>query len=781
MKYELHRINTLWFLFLGGASICGALLIYYLILQSAVGAFTIREAFPMQRAGDERVTVALLDSRYTRNAYRVNNPREDSTVAWHVSVVESWRRFLSDPSRRLSYDILSDEQIERGLLNRYRVLILPSSLGLSDLQVQRIGEFMDQGGSVWATWTPGIYREDGTWRGWSVIEELFGVRFTDYIGQTFGSDFQVYTDTFPGVAVPGMYLTRPLGSSQNVSILADTTNRSPAFRRMAEEAMRITFPPLTGYFWADTLGTEQPNADFARVDTVTTTFRDLDGNISRRRGVAISYHTFVGTGRVESQMPYPYTSGGIRRITLSGHHGITAGIFAGYRAKIQTFTPGIRMEVVQDWSVPFATWYDYAVDSEPAEFGLRNNTAAVYGQRGEGRFVFLGFQRAALFVDPNDPEDFEALGLLFSNTLRYLQREALLWTYQWPAPFRQAAMLAGVSNRDVDQLATVADVLETERVKGSFFVYPPRAFGYSSTLIRLLRRGDVGVYGPLRTYVDGSPEEQTTMLTQWRNQLSDMMGGEPVRGYRPMGYGTLGSSTMNGLVRARFETSNELAGGYFLPDSIGRYSVPKVVGFPHERLVRIYHTARSDSMVAAEFGTPLTLSPFADDMTRIEYEGGLYRLMYSTELMGQPENLMTLREIVRELKRRQYWIASGQEITAWWRMLRGIETEVSQPSPARVLIRLTNRNPIDVSNIALGINFGYSAQRVEITNEIIDFNRANRRTPIQIELIDGGRTGVLTLPRLRSQQSITYLLDLYDSEDPADARPVGRPRPAALR
>ena len=66
-KFELEHINTLWFMTLGVTAISAGVLVYVLLLESALGAFSIREFYPAMSANDRGPRIAVLESDFTRD------------------------------------------------------------------------------------------------------------------------------------------------------------------------------------------------------------------------------------------------------------------------------------------------------------------------------------------------------------------------------------------------------------------------------------------------------------------------------------------------------------------------------------------------------------------------------------------------------------------------------------------------------------------------------------------------------------------------------------------
>lgn len=88
--------------------------------------------------------------------------------------------FLALTRSHIPFDVLLDNDISHEGLARYKVLILPNSACLSDLQVESIQAFMRRGGSVVAEFETGCYDELGRIRDVNPLLISFGV---DEIGR----------------------------------------------------------------------------------------------------------------------------------------------------------------------------------------------------------------------------------------------------------------------------------------------------------------------------------------------------------------------------------------------------------------------------------------------------------------------------------------------------------------------------------------------------------------------------------------------------------------------
>ncbi|MBO6574810.1 MAG: hypothetical protein JJ896_05310 [Rhodothermales bacterium] len=752
---RLERVNTLWFLTLGVTALAAAILVYILLLESALGAFSIRDASPAAIGQTSRPSVALLQSDYTKTVHQRLN-LSDTTTTWLDETLLSWRRFLVEKERQISFQDISDQDLENGFLDDYDVLILPSVRAMSDVQIQRIQEFMQQGGSVLATWTPGVYRPDASWRGWSFVEETFGVEFQEFVERGVGN-YRVYTDTFPGITPEGIYLPEYLAENGTSEPINGTGSEFIFREAQRAEARAADFPPLRTYVWSDTLNTNPPTRDYARAEIVRAPIRNTEGELVNQQAVKVTYFTWIG-GDPSSEIPFPRTNAGVRRFTLRGNTPLTANVPSGYRVKVQVYNPGVKVRVTEPQRTQAAGfWYDFATDDLVSSDAVENTTGMAYGTYGEGRFVYMGFQRNAMGIGPEDREDWQQLAQVFANVMNYLRRRPVIWVHDWPHPYTAAGMMTGVANGDPSGLETAVSTLESENFPGTFFVDPAASDGARPLLNRMYDLGDVGVLDTLRTRSDGSADAQGRRLRERRQMLEGLVNGRAIRGYKATDRGELSKDyTLGGLVDAEVYT-------YFMPDSIGRRTTPKIMGKPVEALTRIGVSSRSDRDILggdATVSMDLASSLIQDGIRRAEYEGGLFNLVYSEDLLGQ--NSGVLRGVARSLKGGTFWNASGDEVAHWWRLHRGLEADVEQRGPSRIFVRVSNGNGDIAQNASISISLGQSVESVNIRPELINILKVfgeGEDIP-NYELKENGTVLVMEIEELKPQQYRIFHIDL---------------------
>jgi hypothetical protein len=115
----------------------------------------------------------ILDAEAHRQTWR-NRNNDHNLGASHL-VRRAWENMLRDEG--LQYNFISYvDVIQNGIPKEYKVLILPATLCLSDVEGQRIKEFCRAGGTVIADYLPGLWDQHGRGRkSKGALDDMFGV------------------------------------------------------------------------------------------------------------------------------------------------------------------------------------------------------------------------------------------------------------------------------------------------------------------------------------------------------------------------------------------------------------------------------------------------------------------------------------------------------------------------------------------------------------------------------------------------------------------------------
>ena len=92
----------------------------------------------------------------------------------------AWMRLIEDLG--LQYEFVAYEEVKQGGLRdgRYRVLILPKTIALSDKEAEELKTFVEAGGLLIADYQTGLFDEHGKSRGTGALDDLFGVSRGDF-------------------------------------------------------------------------------------------------------------------------------------------------------------------------------------------------------------------------------------------------------------------------------------------------------------------------------------------------------------------------------------------------------------------------------------------------------------------------------------------------------------------------------------------------------------------------------------------------------------------------
>lgn len=619
------RINQFFIFVSGFVILISAILVYYFILRGIYGRFDTSEILPNSNIIEDFLfgkepEVAILYSKYTENTLPVGS-------TWLNDNLSTWKIFLDNLN--LKYEIISDQKIENGDHQKYKLIVLPGTKSLSEKEALQIKKYLENGGSVFATGGIGSYSNDGKWRGWEFLNQVFGVQFSHEL---------------------------------------------------------------------------KPN-EFSKIHTVC------------------------------------------------GSLPITANIPTGFPLKVATWDRPMAVEVLDPRTTQVSFWYNYRMDDGLVREEIKKSAGIAYGNFGKGRFMWMGFELNSIIGVQEDYIYFERL---FNNSIKWLMYFPIAYVRDWPTGYEAAAVVAPVLTNDVDNINNILPIIKNEGISATFFVDPATAEN-NRELVR-----KISSYGEIAALVDigylASINDKFNKLNSYAEQLKKLsaaketlekISSSSVSGFLPY-YGLFDQNTLNAVINSNYK--------YVLTDSLTDRSVPKTIIRGDKRIVTMTKTARDDYEIIRDFG--LTLPQFQfytyqEDLDRVLFEGGMYILKLHTEYQCRSDYANVLKDVIKDLKKKKFWIATANEIQKWYEKRDYIEIKSDRRGKTRVALKVSNPGIEAINNLVIDLDLNDFAQNITIGSEIIGTKTAS------VKHSAGSQMVYLFIDDLKPGESRQYYID-YD-------------------
>ena len=619
------RINQFFIFVSGFVILISAILVYYFILRGIYGRFDTSEILPDSNIIEDFLfgkepEVAILYSKYTENTLPVGS-------TWLNDNLSTWKTFLDNLN--LKYEIISDQKIENGEHQKYKLIVLPGTKSLSEKEALQIKKYLENGGSVFATGGIGSYSNDGKWRGWEFLNQVFGVQFSHEL---------------------------------------------------------------------------KPN-EFSKIHTVC------------------------------------------------GSLPITANIPTGFPLKVATWDRPMAVEVLDPRTTQVSFWYNYRMDDGLVREEIKKSAGIAYGNFGKGRFMWMGFELNSIIGVQEDYIYFERL---FNNSIKWLMYFPIAYVRDWPTGYEAAAVVAPVLTNDVDNINNILPIIKNEGISATFFIDPATAEN-NRELVR-----KISSYGEIAALVDigylASINDKFNKLNSYAEQLKKLsaaketlekISSSSVSGFLPY-YGLFDQNTLNAVINSNYK--------YVLTDSLTDRSVPKTIIRGDKRIVTMTKTARDDYEIIRDFG--LTLPDFQfytyqEDLDRVLFEGGMYILKLHTEYQCRSDYANVLKDVIKDLKKKKFWIATANEIQKWYEKRDYIEIKADRRGKTRVALKVSNPGIEAINNLVIDLDLNDFAQNITIGSEIIGTKTAS------VKHTAGSQMVYLFIDDLKPGESRQYYID-YD-------------------
>ncbi len=442
--------------------------------------------------------------------------------------------------------------------------------------------------------------------------------------------------------------------------------------------------------------------------------------------------------------------------TLRGNLPITANIPTGYSLKVGTWDRPISVEVMDPRTIQASFWYNYRLEKGLVRENIKKSAGIVFGNYGHGRFVWMGFEINSVI---GSQEDYIYFDRLFNNSIKWLTYRPIAFAKDWPAGYAAAAMITPIVDKEPHNIQNIVNVLKDKNVKATFFINPRQA-EQNRGLVKSLSR-----YGEIGSLVDigylNSVNDTINTLNDYNTQLHKLIKAktelEEITGKKTSGampyYGLFDKNTLKALVNDGYN--------YVLTDSLTDRSVPKNMIIGDKRVTIMTKTARDDYEIIRDLN--LTQSEFQfytyqEDIDRVLFEGGMYIYKMHTDYQCTPDNINVAGEVIDELKKKNFWIATGDEIENWCARKNSVEIRTDKRGPSRVVLTISNPSKLTVNNLVIQVEINAAAKRITLDTEIIGTKRARFDYDKKNKLV------YVYINDLRPNESRTYYLD-YNRPD----------------
>jgi len=432
--------------------------------------------------------------------------------------------------------------------------------------------------------------------------------------------------------------------------------------------------------------------------------------------------------------------------TLRGGLPVTANIPTGFPLNIATWDHPIAAEVLDPRTTQVSFWYNHQLEDGLVREGIKETAGIVYGNYGKGRFVWMGFEINSVLGRQDDYIYFDRL---FNNCISWLTYKPIAYLRNWPNGYRGAAMLAPVISDSLQNINYLLSVLGETKTKATFFVNPSIA-GQDPQLIKsLVNYGEVAAFINFE-FVNAISDNNNLLNTiSDDKKLLEKITGSSVDGIYPS-VNVLSESSLKTLMSSGYK--------YFISDSLDDRSVPKTIKRKDEKIISISRTVRDDYEVIRDFNLTerdFQFYSYQEDVDRIAFESGLYLFKMHMDYQCSPQNIEVVRDLIRDIKSKDYWIATASEIAEWSDKKDFIELRTQKRGSSRVAVTITNFGSFNINYLVVDVDLNQKADRVSLDTEIIGTKKA------QYKHKDGSQFVFMLIDELAAGESRTYYID-YD-------------------
>jgi peptidoglycan/xylan/chitin deacetylase (PgdA/CDA1 family) len=436
--------------------------------------------------------------------------------------------------------------------------------------------------------------------------------------------------------------------------------------------------------------------------------------------------------------------------TIRGGLPLTAGVPTGFLLKVAAWDRPIAVEVLDPRTTQVSFWYNYRLQSGLVREEIKKTAGIIYGSYGKGRFVWMGFEPNSVM---GVQEDYIYYDKIFKNSISWLSYAPIGFIKEWPEGYEAAAVIAPSFKRNIDNVGNMLDILSAERVPATFFV-DESVVSKNKNIVRALSN-----YGEVAALVDigylASVDDTVNKLHDLNTQTGNLrkvklsfeeVMKKPVNGLMPYN-GLFDNNTIHALINSGYN--------YVMTDSLTDRSVPQAVTMAKERIVTMAKTARDDYEIIRDFGlfqSDFQYYTYQEDIDRILFEGGLYILKLHSDYQLRAENTAVVKDLIKDLKRKKFWIATAEEIGNWGKKKSYVDLRIDKRGESRVVVRISNSGSVEMERIVVQVELNEIAEGLALNSDIIgtksaifDYDKVSNTVYIHISNLKPGESRIYYL------------------------------------
>ncbi|NWF90815.1 MAG: polysaccharide deacetylase family protein [Ignavibacteriaceae bacterium] len=411
--------------------------------------------------------------------------------------------------------------------------------------------------------------------------------------------------------------------------------------------------------------------------------------------------------------------------TLFGNLPLSKNIPAGFRLQVITDDNPIEVKINSESSFPVGYWQNSEIPFEGRD-NSELTTSIVYGNRGKGNFVWLGFEASSVIGTKTHQA---VMNQFLVNSINWLTDELVVQVDTWPNGKQSAAVISCDVEFQFANINYMLDMLEEENLLGNFYILTESI--ESTSLKRLAKFGDIGLHGDdHNSFRYQDYDKQFKRFYRGSAELEKQIGIKP-NAFRPpetyYDHVTLDALSAMKINILSSDFIEDRAVPQFLDDYPNILIIPKTGFDDYDVFQRLKLTSVHDQA-----------ERYIADFLRTHEEGGLYSLNIHTQMQCLPNYVEALRKPILAFKSKDVWITTHSRTYEWWTKIKKLKLDQTKIENNRYLIEIYNTASESLENIVVSIykkDFSdFFSSQIRLDGKITDYNSNTKLNKVSIPI-----------------------------------------------